>query len=303
MSVIRQADDVLITFCMPPASSSCSIAVRSAYTVGQQHWGQRRIANMVISVESGGHRAVGSVMIWPPSYEGAVTMSGLNGKVALVTGASSGIGRSTAIRLGADGARVGVHYRSDENGAEETASRIRDAGGAAFTLHADLGESAAAQHLWSAFEAHSAAVDIVVNNAGAPSKGGIEAATEADFDALFAINLRAPLFIIQGALTRMRDGRRIITVTSVGVQVALPPEIMYLACKGGINTLTRNLAWQLGARHITVNAVAPGFIDTPMAAPYLSNPHIRAWAKTLNALGKCRPTDRRSQCDCVPGLR
>jgi 3-oxoacyl-[acyl-carrier protein] reductase len=219
-------------------------------------------------------------------------MSGLSGKVALVTGASSGIGRSTAIRLGAGGARVGVHYRSDENGAQETASRIRDAGGAAFTLQADLAEPAAAQHLWTAFETHSAAVDIVVNNAGAPSKGGIEAATEADFDAVSAINLRAPLFIIQGALPRMRDGGRIINVTSVGVQVALPPEIVYLACKGGINMVTRNLAWQLGARHIKVNAVAPGFIDTPMAAPYLSNPHIRAWAKTLNALGNAgQPID------------
>jgi 3-oxoacyl-[acyl-carrier protein] reductase len=219
-------------------------------------------------------------------------MSGLSGKVALVTGASSGIGRSTAIRLGAGGARVGVHYRSDENGAQETASRIRDAGGAAFTLQGNLAESAAAQRLWTDFETHSAAVDIVVNNAGAPSKGGIEAATEADFDAVFAVNLRAPLFIIQGALPRMRDGGRIINVTSVGVQVALPPEIMYLACKGGINTVTRSLAWQLGARHITVNAVAPGFIDTPMAAPYLSNPRIRAWAKALNALGNAgQPID------------
>jgi 3-oxoacyl-[acyl-carrier protein] reductase len=143
-----------------------------------------------------------------------------------------------------------------------------------------------------AFDAHADAVDIVVNNAGAPSKGGINAATEGEFDQLFAINLKTALFIIQHAPRRMNDGGRIINVTSIGTQVALPPEVMYLACKGGINSLTRNLAWELGARKITVNAVAPGFTETPMAAPYLSDPGIRAWANTLNALGSAgKPED------------
>lgn len=140
-------------------------------------------------------------------------MSNFAGKVALVTGASSGIGRSTAVRLGAGGARVGVHYRSDEQGAYETVSKVHDAGGTAFALQADLATSDAAQRLWSSFDAHADTVNIVVNNAGAPSKGGIEAATEAEFDKSFAINLRAPLLIIQEALPRMDDGGRIIKLS------------------------------------------------------------------------------------------
>jgi 3-oxoacyl-[acyl-carrier protein] reductase len=212
-------------------------------------------------------------------------MRTLTDKVALVTGASSGIGRSTAVRLGAEGARVGVHFRSDERGARATVAAVEAAGGTGFILHADFAQSHAAETLWSAFDSHSDVVDIVVNNAGAPSKGGIRAATEREFDSLFAINLKAPLFIVQQGLHRMRDGGRIINVTSVGTRVALPPEVMYLALKGAIDSLTRNLAWELGARRITVNAVAPGFTETPMAAPYLSDPAIRAWANTLNALG------------------
>lgn len=212
-------------------------------------------------------------------------MSDLKGKVALVTGASSGIGRATAVRLGAMGARVGVHYRSDERGAQATIAAVVAAGGSGFALRADFAQPGSTDALWTEFDANATAVDILVNNAGAPSKGGIDAATESEFDRLFAVNLKTPLFHIQHALRRMNDGGRIVNVTSVGTRVALPPEVMYLSLKGAMNTLTLNLAWELGARKITVNAVAPGFIETPMAAPYLANPGIRAWANKLNAAG------------------
>jgi 3-oxoacyl-[acyl-carrier protein] reductase len=98
-------------------------------------------------------------------------METLTGKVAVVTGASSGIGRSTAVRLGAQGARVGVHYRSDERGARETVAAVEAAGGSGFTLHADFSQPHAAEALWSAFDSHSDVVDIVVNNADRVQSG------------------------------------------------------------------------------------------------------------------------------------
>jgi 3-oxoacyl-[acyl-carrier protein] reductase len=218
--------------------------------------------------------------------------SDLKGKTALVTGASSaGIGRAAAIRLAASGARVAVHYRSNRQGALETLAAVEAAGGSGFVLVTDFAEPRAAEALWAAFDAEADGVDIIVNNAGEPSKGGIQAADEEIFTRLFAINLRTPLFIIKHGLSRMRDGGRIINVTTVGTRVALPPEVMYLSLKSGLAGLTRNLAWELGARDITVNAVAPGFTETPMAAPYLAIPQIRSWASSINALRGVGRTD------------
>jgi 3-oxoacyl-[acyl-carrier protein] reductase len=209
----------------------------------------------------------------------------LDGKTALVTGASSGIGRDIAIRLAENGARVGVHFRSNELGAEQTLASVEAAGGTGFVVCADLAEPSAAETIWSAFDEHADSLDILVNNAGEPSKGGIEAVTETDFDRLFAVNLKSPLLLIKQALPRMRPGGRIINVTTAATYIALPPEIMYLAVKAGLNAATRTLAWALGNRAITVNAVAPGFVDTTLSAPYLADPQLRAWANSLNALG------------------
>lgn len=202
------------------------------------------------------------------------------------------MGRATAVRLAADGARVAVHYRSNEQGAKETLAAVKAAGGSGFIVRADFAEPRAAETLWTAFDEHADAVDIVVNYVGEPSKGGIEAASEDEYDRLFAINMRSPFFLLKHSLLRMRDGGRIICVSTTGTRVALPPEIMYLGFKGGIDTVVRNLAWEVGARGITVNAVAPGFIETPMAAPYLTDPRMRAWANSISAMrGVGRPED------------
>lgn len=212
-------------------------------------------------------------------------MNNLKGKTALVTGSSSGIGRQIAIRLGHQGARVAVHFRSNELGAEETLLSVQAAGGTGFLVQADLTEPEAAEAVWTGFDQHAQSLDILVNNAGEPSKGGIEMVTEADYDRLFAINLKSPVMLIKKALPRMQSGGRIINVTTVATYLALPPELMYLTLKAGLNAATRTLAWTLGSRQITVNAVAPGFVDTPLAAPYLADPRLLAWANSLNALG------------------
>ncbi|NMO56240.1 SDR family oxidoreductase [Actinoplanes sp. TBRC 11911] len=214
-------------------------------------------------------------------------MSGLAGKVALVTGASTaGIGRSTALKLAREGARVAVHYRNGKQGAEETLAAVEAEGGSGFLVCADFSEPGGAKKLWADFDLHSQTVDIVVNNAGlrGPGFDGLAGAEEKLYDQLFAINLRAPLLIIQEALRRMPNGGRIINVSTAATYVAIPSDLLYSTLKAGTNLATRTLAWELGGRKITVNSVAPGFINAPMAAPFLAVPEIAAWMKTINAL-------------------
>lgn len=215
----------------------------------------------------------------------------LQGKTALVTGASRGIGRYTAERLARDGARVGVHYGSNAAIAEEVVSSILAAGGQAFALQTDLSEPHAAEKLWAAYDAQADGVDIIVNNAGVVVYGGIQEIVEEDFERLYAINVKAPLFVIQHGLKRLRDGGRIINVSSVGSYAASPMAIMYNGTKGAINTFTRTLGWDLGDRQITVNAVAPGFTDTDMSA-WFADPKALAWAGSQSALKRvAQPRD------------
>ena len=203
-------------------------------------------------------------------------MSGLTGKTALVTGASRGIGRYTAQRLARDGARVGVHYGKNEQAAKDTVASIEADGGSAFALQADLAAPHAAEALWTAFDEHADGVDILVNNAGVVVYGRVNEVAEEDFDRLFAVNVKAPLFIIQHGLHRLRDGGRIINLSSAGAYIASPMATMYTMTKGAINTLTRTLAWDLGERHVNVNAVAPGFAD----------PVAKAWAAAQGVQGR-----------------
>ena len=197
-------------------------------------------------------------------------MAGLGGKVALVTGASRGIGRAIALRLGAQGARVAVHYRKDEAAAKSCVAAIAAAGGAAFAIAADLAALDGPAQLFAAFDAATpqlgAPLDILVNNAGIGSRAPIDTATEAEFDRLVAVNLRSPLFIIQKALPRFADGGRIINVTSTAARIGYAETPVYTATKAALEALTLSVARRLGPRGITVNAVAPGATDTDMNA-------------------------------------
>ncbi|MET7357001.1 SDR family oxidoreductase [Streptomyces sp. NPDC005562] len=188
----------------------------------------------------------------------------LAGKTALVTGGSRGIGRGIAERLGRDGARVAVHYGSNEVAAKETVATIEAAGGSAFAIGAELGVPGDAEALWAEFDRHADGLDILVNNAGIGLYGHVGEVREADFDRAFAVNSKALFFVTQHGLGRLRDGGRIINISSGVTRIAFPITIAYSMTKGAVNVLTHTLAQELGPRGITVNAVAPGIIQTDM---------------------------------------
>lgn len=215
----------------------------------------------------------------------------LDGKTALVTGASRGIGRAIAERLGREGARVAVHYNGNEQAAKETVVAIEAAGGSAFAIKAELGVPGDAAALWSAFDAQADGVDVIVNNAGIDGiREPIGGTDEAAFDRVFAVNAKAPFFVTKLGLDRLRDGGRIVNVsTGLTHGARMPQLIAYTMTKGAIDTFTQTLAKELGPRGITVNAVAPGVIDTDMNANWLRNAETEAlvagWSP-LNRVGQ-----------------
>lgn len=215
-------------------------------------------------------------------------MTDLTGRTALVTGASRGIGRAIAERLAADGALVAVHYGSNETAAAQTVAAIEEAGGHAFSLRADLAETAGPETLFSALRDGLAGrpLDILVNNAAVIDPSGtIEDATPDAFDRLFAVNVRAPLFVVQRALPLMPDGGRIVNVSS-GVTWFATPDLVYSMSKGALNVLTRSLAQTEGRRGITVNTVSPGITETDMNAWLTESPEAARGVANIVALGR-----------------
>ncbi|MGA5843314.1 SDR family oxidoreductase [Streptomyces pseudogriseolus] len=213
------------------------------------------------------------------------------GRTALITGGSRGIGRGISLRLAREGALVAVHYGHDHAAAERTVKEIEAEGGRAFAVHAELGVPGDAAALWAAFDEGLAAqeaepgLDILVNNAGITLPRPIAQVTEEDYDRVFAINTKAPFFIVQHALERLRDGGRIINISSVATRVPLPAIVAYTMTKGALDALTLNLAKELGPRGITVNTVAPGFTETEIN-PTLANPRIRQMYSDASVFGR-----------------
>jgi 3-oxoacyl-[acyl-carrier protein] reductase len=198
----------------------------------------------------------------------------LDGKTALVTGASRGIGRATAMVLAAAGARVLVHFGKSHQDADTLVAAIRNSGGKADAVGADLAAPEAATEL--ATKVRSLVgdrLDIFVANAGISKAGRIEDHTIQDFDNLFAINVRAPFFLLQQLLPALGEGSSVIVTTSLVARVSpgapgqpgSPALPAYAATKGALETLVKHWAALLGPQGIRVNAVAPGVIETDMS--------------------------------------
>ena len=194
-------------------------------------------------------------------------MSRLNGKTALVTGASRGIGRATALALAKAGACVLVHYARGAKEAEAVVAEIRQAGGRAEAVAADLAAADGAHKLAEQTRRIvGERLDILVANAGVSKAATIEQTTVADFDNLFAVNVRAPFFLVQQLLPIMAEGSNVILTSSLAARAVVGTIPVYAATKGAVDTLVKHLAAELGPRGIRVNAVAPGVVATDMSS-------------------------------------
>lgn len=216
----------------------------------------------------------------------------MTGKVAVVTGASRGIGRAVAERFARDGARVVVNYARSGDQAEQVVAGIRERGGEAIAVRADMGQPEQIAQLFEQTTERFGRLDVLVNNAGAYDAHRLERSDEAHYAALFDVNVRGVLLASREAARRFGEtGGRIINISSGAARAAVPGGAVYAASKAAVEALTRCHAAELGPRGITVNAVAPGFTESDMLDVALPA-EARDGMIALTALGRLgRPED------------
>ncbi len=223
----------------------------------------------------------------------------LAGKVAVVTGSSSGIGQSIAIRFANEGANVVIDFRGHPEGADDTKAKIESTGGKAITVQADVSKLADTQNLIDQAWQQLGGCDIVVNNAGIEKEAPFWEVTEADYDAVLDVNLKGAFFLTQAFVRKLRDAKqpgRVINISSVHEDMVFPNFASYCAAKGGMRMLMRDLAVELGPLGITVNNIAPGAINTPI------NKGLLADKPKLNALLANIPLGRLGEPEDVASL-
>jgi Dehydrogenases with different specificities (related to short-chain alcohol dehydrogenases) len=221
-----------------------------------------------------------------------------NGKIALITGASRGIGAEIAKKLAVGGAEfIGVHYASNKDAALKVVEDIKALGSKAVALEAELTTGiSGAKKLWSAFEdavrleTGTVQLDILINNAGIAPGIPFEETSIDTFEDVINVNLKAPYFITQAASPFIRNGGRIINISTGFTRVAGPTHTIYSASKGAIETLTLALAPHFASKGITVNAVRPGTTDTDMNKDWLAIPEAHAAAASMTAFGRVGTT-------------
>jgi len=209
-------------------------------------------------------------------------MTSLKGKVAVVTGASRGIGRGIAERLAKDGAAIVVNYTKSADEAEKVVAGIKAHGGTARAVQADVSKVDDIRRLFQETKKAFGRLDILINNAGIFWAKPIVDTTEEEYDRMFAVNAKGQFFALQEAAKLMADGGRIVNISTGGTKLAFPGISIYGASKSALEFFTKVAAKELGAKNITVNTVSPGYTETDM----LSDPQFRTIGVQASPLGR-----------------
>lgn len=217
----------------------------------------------------------------------------LSNKAALVTGASRGIGRAIAKRLAADGAHVFVHYNRSEAEADELVQEIARDGGTAEVIGANLESVEAVNSLIADVKAKlgNRKLDVLVNNAGILEYLSLGETDVSALDRLLAVNVRAPYHLTSGLVDSLADDARVVFTSSIVAKTVVGGATAYALTKGAIDTLTRYLAAELGERGIRVNAIAPGAIETDMAAGFIGTEEGKSQVSAMQALKRIGQTE------------
>lgn len=235
--------------------------------------------------------AVPTAAVLSASTANAQESSQANGKSALVTGSSRGIGAATARRLARDGYAVTINYRENRDLAAEVVREIEGAGGRAISVQADVSDSAAVRRLFDAHDEAFGGIDVVIANAGVMRLARFSEMTDADFDYMFAVNAKGGFNTLREAARRVRDGGRIIALSSSQSRIRSPTYGPYAATKGVQEDFVAVLAKELEGRMISVNAIGPGAVNTTLFTDGKTPEVIAGWADRTPHKRLAEPSD------------